>query len=495
MNYIKQLAGQTAVYGMGVVIPRLLSYLLLTPFYTRVFEKAEYGIITELYAYVVFLIVILTYGLETGYFRFSKGKDSEKDVYKTSLLSIITSSLLFIGIIFIFYKRIAGVLGYENSSKYILWLGLIVGLDALTAIPFAKIRFQNKALKYTVIRVIEVLVTLFFNWFFIFYCHNNYENSDFISKVYNPEFRVGYVLLSNLIATFVKTILLSKEIFVREGQFNSAIFRRIFVYSFPLLIAGLAGTVNEAIDRVLLKHLIQPPLNPMEQLGLYGANFKLAVLMTLFIQMFRYAAEPFFFSKMNDKNAKLIYAEVMKYFIFAAMGIFLFVILFIDIFKLFIGPDFREAIAIVPIILMANVFMGIFYNLSVWYKVSNLTKFGAYLVISGAVVTIAINLIFIPVWGYMASAWGHFAAYLLMIVLSYFFGRKHYKIDYDLKWIAVYVFSALIIFYFFKNISITNQLLLYGLKILSLFLYLILFVFVEFKYRKKTISETLIPES
>ena len=269
----------------------------------------------------------------------------------------------------------------------------------------------------------------------------------------------------------------------------------IFIYSFPLLIAGLAGTVNEAIDRVILKHLIQPPLIPMEQLGLYGANFKLAVLMTLFIQMFRYAAEPFFFSKMNDRNAKLIYAEVMKYFIFAAMGIFLFVILFIDFFKLFIGPDFREAIAIVPIILMANVFMGIFYNLSVWYKVSNMTKFGAYLVLSGAVVTIAINVIFIPVWGYMASAWGHFVAYFLMIILSYLFGRKHYKIDYDIKWIAVYIFSALIIYYVFKNISITNQLLLYSLKILSLFLYLTLFVFVEFKIRKKSILETPFLES
>lgn len=489
MNYLKQLAGQTAVYGMGVVIPRLLSYLLLTPFYTRIFEKAEYGIITELYAYVVFLIVILTYGLETGYFRFSKAGDSDKDVYKTSLVSIVTTSLSFILLIFIFYKRIANVLGYENSSQYILWLGAIVGLDALTAIPFAKIRLQNKAFKYTLIRIVEVVVTLFFNWFFIFYCHNNYESSDFISKIYNPEFRVGYVLLSNLIATFAKTILLSKEIFIKDGRFSYDIFRRIIAYSFPLLIAGLAGTVNEAIDRVLLKYLIQPPLVPMEQLGLYGANFKLAVLMTLFIQMFRYAAEPFFFSKMNDKNAKGIYAEVMKYFVFAAMGIFLIVVLFMDVFQLFIGPEFREAVAIVPIILLANVFMGIFYNLSVWYKLTNLTKFGAYLVISGALVTIGINLIFIPVWGYMASAWGHFAAYLFMIVLSYFFGRKYYKINYDIKRIAIYIFSALIIFYLFRNISLTNQLLLYSLKMLSLFLYLLLFVLIEYKYKGKIIHE------
>ena len=479
MSYLKQLAGQTAVYGLGVVIPRLLTYVLLTPFYTRIFARAEYGIITELYAYVVFLIVILTYGLETGYFRFSKEKETDKDVYKTSLISIVISSLSFILIIFLFYKRIADVLGYESSSKYILWIGIIVGLDALTAIPFAKIRLQNKAMKYSLIRVIEVAVNLFFNWFFVLYCFNNYEEYDWISKFYNPEFRIGYVLLSNMFATIAKTILLSKEILFSDGQFQYSILKKLLSYSFPLLIAGLAGTINEAIDRILLKYMIQPPYLPMEQLGIYGANLKLAVLMTLFIQMFRYAAEPFFFSKMNEGNAKEIYAEVMKYFIFAAMSIFLLVVLYIDIFKLFIGVEFREAIAIVPIILLANLFMGIFYNLSVWYKLTNLTKFGAYLVISGAAVTIVVNVIFIPKCGYMASAWGHFSAYLVMIILSYLFGRKYYKINYDLKRIFVYIFLAILLFYLFKNNSITNQLILYGLKSLSLFLYLFIFILLE----------------
>jgi len=477
------LAGQTAVYGLGVVIPRLLTYVLLTPFYTRIFVPAEYGIITELYAYVVFLIVILTYGLETGYFRFSKEDDRGNDVYKTSLVSIIITSLIFIFLVFLFYKRIANVLGYESSSKYILWMGIIVGLDALTSIPFARIRIQNKALKYSIIRIVEGVVNLFFNWFFILYCHNNYDKYEYISKIYNPEYRVGYVLLSNLISTIVKTLLLSKELFFKEGKFQYPILKKLLIYSFPLLIAGLAGTINEAIDRILLKYMTQPPLIPMEQLGIYGANFKLAVLMTLFIQMFRYAAEPFFFSKMNDDNARIIYADVMKYFIFTAMGIFLVVVLYIDIFKLFIGADFREAIAIVPIILLANVFMGIFYNLSVWYKLTNLTKFGAYLVISGAAITIIVNLLFIKKWGYMASAWGHFAAYLTMIILSYFLGKKHYRIEYDFKRIVVYVSVAMGLFYLFKNISITNEFILYGLKSLSLFLYLFIFVFLERKLK------------
>lgn len=479
MNHIKQLAGQTAVYGFGVVIPRLLSYLLLTPFYTRVFLKVEYGIITELYAYVVFLIVILTYGLETGFFRFADGKSNKDDVYKTSLISILLSSLLWVALVVMFYGGIAEVLDYGNNKQYILWLGLIVGLDAFSSVPFAKIRLENKALKYSIIRVVEVSVTLFFNWFFILYCHNHYQDSEWISRIYNPEIRVGYVLVSNLIASGIKIILLSKEIFSIAGKFDVILWRKILVYSFPLLIAGLAGTVNEALDRVLLKHLVSPPLIPLEQLGIYGASFKLAVLMTLFIQMFRYAAEPFFFSKMNDSNARHIYADVMKFFIFAGLLIFLLVMLYIDVFKLFIGKEFREAIGIVPIILVANLFMGIYYNLSVWFKLTNRTQYGAMMVIAGAIITIAINYFFIPKFNYLASAWGHFFAYLFMVLLSYFIGRKFYRIDYQLGRILGYSLMAIAIYLLFNQLTFENALFEYLLKTLSLLIYIGIFVRTE----------------
>ncbi|MBE0654429.1 MAG: oligosaccharide flippase family protein, partial [Bacteroidales bacterium] len=399
MNYLKQLAGQTAVYGLGIVLPRLLNYLLLTPFYTRQFTRAEYGIITELYAYVVFLLVILTYGMETGFFRFAEGGKKSDNVYKTALISLLSTSVFFVVLIAIFNKNIANVLDYSNHPEYILWLGIIVALDAFTAIPFARIRYENKAFKYALIRITEVSVNIAANWFFIYYCHKHYTDNEFIGKIYNPEIKVGYVLISNLIATGVKTILLYREIFKISGRFNTRLLKELLVYSMPLLIAGLAGTINEALDRILLKYRLPDDLNAMEQLGIYGANFKLAVLMTLFIQMFRYAAEPFFFSKKDEINAKTIYADVMKFFVFSCMVIFLFVTLYLDVFKLFIGKDFRGGIAIVPVILLANLFMGIFYNLSVWFKLSNLTRYGALLVIIGAIITIIINYFFIPVYG------------------------------------------------------------------------------------------------
>lgn len=464
---------------MGIVLPRLLNYLLLTPFYTRQFSRMEYGIITELYAYVVFLIVILTYGMETGFFRFAEGGKKTENVYKTSLYSLLTTSLLFIGIILIFKKSIASWLQYPEQSQYILWLGIIVSLDAFTSIPFARIRYENNAKKYATIRIIEVIVNITANWFFIYYCDRNYENSDFIQKIYNPEIKVGYVLISNLLATAVKTILLYKEIFFAGGKFSSKVLRKLLGYSFPLLIAGLAGTVNEAIDRILLKYRLTDDVQPLEQLGIYGANFKLAVLMTLFIQMFRYAAEPFFFSKKDDSNARIIYADVMKFFVFFCMVIFLGVTLFIDVFKFFIGEDFRGGLSIVPIILMANLFMGIYYNLSVWYKLTNRTRFGAYLVLSGAVISFFMNYFLIPEFGYVASAWGHFISYLVMISLSYLIGRKFYKIDYDLKNILFYMGLGVLIFLLFKIINLENHMLLYGLKILFLGLFIFIFLYRE----------------
>ncbi len=479
MNYIKKLAGQTAVYGMGIVLPRLLNYLLLTPFYTRQFSKAEYGIITELYAYVVFLIVILTYGMETGFFRFAEDRRKAANVYKTALFSLFATSVLFVLIITIFKSNISIWLQYEENDQFILLLGIIVALDAFTSIPFAKIRFENKAGKYAKIRVVEVIINIVANWFFIYYCDRNYESSGLIRKIYNPEFKVGYVLISNLLASSVKTLLLYKEIFHARGTFSLRILKNLYRYSFPLLLAGLAGTVNEALDRILLKYRLPSDVQPLEQLGIYGANFKLAVLMTLFIQMFRYAAEPFFFERKNESNAKIIYAEVMKYFVFFCMLIFLVVTLFIDVFKFFIGEDFRTGLDIVPVVLMANLFMGVFYNLSIWYKLTNKTKFGAYLVFIGALITFLINYFLIPYFGYTASAWGHFISYFVMILLSYFLGRRFYKINYDLKNILIYIGLGIIIYAIFQKLDLENDILFSVLKIVFLALFILFFLFRE----------------
>jgi len=445
-NPIKQLFGQTAVYGLGIVLPRLLNYLLLTPFYTRVFERAAYGVITELYAYVVFLLVILTYGMETGFFRYASSSDQRGRVYTTVLSSLFSSSLLFIILMLSFSGPISGILGYEQHPEYIKWLAVIVGIDAFTSIPFARIRLRNQPLKYALIRIGEVSVNIGLNLFFLYYCPRH-TDSELIAFLYDENIGIGYVLISNLIASSLKLLLLLPDILAAfRSAFDLKLFKQILRYSYPLLIAGLAGTVNEALDRILLKHLIPIEQNPMEQLGIYGANYKLAVLMTLFVQMFKYAAEPFFFSKSEEKNAKRLYADVMLFFVVAGLFIFLLVNLYLDYFILFIGSDFREGIRIVPVVLMANLVMGIFFNLSIWYKLTNLTRYGAILVLLGALITVAINAVFIPLYGYIASAWAHLICYSTMVIVSYFWSRKHYAIPYKIGRILAYMAAALAIY-------------------------------------------------
>lgn len=445
MNVIRQLFGQTALYGLGIVMPRLLNYIILTPFYTRIFAPGEYAVITELYAYVLFLIVVLTYGMETGYFRFSSS-NRDGSVYSSILSSVFTTSLLFVLIVFVLIRPISGALEYAENPEYIRWLALIVALDAFSSIPFARLRLENRAVKYAIIRVVEVMVNIGLNLFFLLYAPVHRDVA-LVEMLYNPELGVGYVLIANLVASSIKLLLMTREILaVRMGRFNIKLFRQILAYSLPLLIAGLAGTVNEALDRVLLKHLVSPEAGPMYQLGIYGANYKIAVLMTLFIQMFKYAAEPFFFSKSETKDAKGLYADVLRFFVAAGLLIFLGVMFYIDLFKLFIGSDFREGIAIVPVILLANLMMGIFFNLSIWYKLSNRTIAGAILVSAGALITVAINVAFIPKYGYIACAWGHLASYTVMVILSFLWSRKHYAIPYKVLRLLGYIALTLALF-------------------------------------------------
>jgi len=447
-NPIKELFGQTAIYGLGIVLPRLLNYLLLTPFYTRIFEKATYGVITELYAYVVFLLVILTYGMETGYFRFASNSNNKEKVYATVLTSLFVTSTLFIFMVILFGNSIADWMDYGANPEYIRWLAVIVGVDAFTSIPFARIRLYNRPGKYAAIRIAEVTVNIGLNLFFLYYCPRN-PDSKLVSMVFRPEIGVGYVLISNLVASLGKLVLLSGEIFAAfKSVFDLKMLRVVLRYAYPLLVAGLAGTVNEALDRILLKHLIPAEQFPMEQLGIYGTNFKMAVLMTLFVQMFKYAAEPFFFSRSDDRNARELYADVMNFFVAAGLVIFLMVNLYLETFILFIGSSFREGAHIVPVILMANLIMGIFFNLSIWYKLTNKTIIGAVLVIIGAGITVVVNVVFIPRYGYVASAWAHLLCYSLMVILSYLWSRKHYAIPYKTGRILAYMALALLIYFF-----------------------------------------------
>lgn len=470
-NPIKQLVGQTAVYGLGIVLPRLLNYLLLTPFYTRVFERATYGIITELYAYVVFLLVLLTYGMETGYFRYASNSDRKERVYTTVLGSLFVTSTLFVVAMIFSSGSISRVLGYASNPEYIRWLAIIVAIDAFTTIPFARIRLLNRPGKYALIRIAEVSINIGLNLFFLLYCPKH-SDSEWVSRVYNPQIGVGYVLISNVIASLSKLLILIPDILAAlKSEFDRKLLPVLLRYSSPLLIAGLAGTVNEALDRILLKHLLPLESNPMEQLGIYGANYKMAVLMTLFVQMFKYAAEPFFFSKSEDSNAKKLYADVMTFFVISGLFIFLLVNIYLEYFILFIGKDFREGAGIVPVVLMANLVMGIFFNLSIWYKLTNKTHFGAILVILGAAITVVINVLFIPRYGYVASAWAHLICYSVMVLVSYAWSRKHYAVPYKTLRIASYILVAVVFFFlnelFLQNMERMKE--LFGLLLLGLF--------------------------
>ncbi|HOK38198.1 MAG TPA: oligosaccharide flippase family protein [Bacteroidales bacterium] len=445
---IKKLAGQTAIYGLSSIIGRLLNYLLV-PLYTRIFIPEVYGIVTELYAYVSFLLILLTYGMETGFFRFAQDKSKFNSVYSTILTSLATTSILFVILIQLNLSSISEILRYSEHPEFIMWMALIVSIDAFTSIPFAKLRLQNKAWKFAIFKLINISINIILNLYFYLLCPKleiSNPNS-LLLYIYDGNIGVGYVFISNLVANIITLVILLPEILDVKFDFNRKLLKEILSYSWPLLIAGFAGMINETLDRAMLKYLVPLENNPMEQLGIYGANYKLAILMTLFIQMYRYAADPFFFSNKNEENAKDLYALATKYFIICGLIIFLGVMLYLDIIKYFIGSKFHEGLKVVPILLLANLFLGIFYNFSIWYKLNDMTRYGAYLAVFGAAVTIILNLILIPIYGYVGSAWATFICYFLMTLLSYFWGQKYYYVPYKIKNSIIYLVLSLFIYF------------------------------------------------
>ncbi|MFW5805170.1 MAG: lipopolysaccharide biosynthesis protein [Bacteroidales bacterium] len=453
---IKKLAGQTAIYGLSSVIGRLLNYLLV-PLYTRVFHPGEYGVVTEFYAYVTFLIIILTYGMETGFFRFSQNKSEFDKTYSTSLVSLLFTSTFFVLFVNLFAQPIAHLVEHPAHPEWIRWFGFILAFDAFSAIPFAKLRQQNKAWRFAVIKIINIGVNIGFNLFFLLLCPAVAKSNPdaLMLQFYNPAIGVGYIFISNLLASSITLILLIPDVFDVKFHFDKVLLRKMLWYSFPLLIGGLAGMVNETIDRILLKYMLPGDNNfVMSELGIYGANYKLSIMMTLFIQMFRYAAEPFFFSEAKYRQSKKMFADVMLYFIIFGLVIFLGITGYIDIVKFFIDVDYHEGLRIVPVLLIANLFLGIYFNLSVWYKLNNQTRFGAWMAIAGAVITLVLNIILIPHISYMGAAIATLVCYMSMVLISYFLGRKYYPVPYNLKKIGMYAVTAAVIYAIF---SWTNQ--------------------------------------
>jgi O-antigen/teichoic acid export membrane protein len=443
VNEVRTLAKQTAVYGFGTIIPRFLNYGVMAIFYTRIFQKAEYGVVTELYAWMAILLIMLTYGMETGFFRFTQNKEDYERVYSTSLISLFSTSALFLILVFIFIGPVSAFLKYPEHHDFILMTAAIMAIDSFCAIPFARLRKENKPGIFSIIKITNVVITIGTVLFLLLAAPKIWQNSEgWFRKVYNPEYRVGYVFVANLVGSVSTLLMLLPYIVKVKPIFDKSLWHRMIVYSFPLLIAGLSGSLNDVLDKVLIRRILGED-SGLETVGVYGAGYKVAVLMSLFIQMFRFAAEPFFFERAKKENAKETYAYVMKYFVIAMLVVFLGINLYIKGFKFIIGPNFREALVVVPIVSMGYLLYGIYINHSIWYKLNDLTRFGVYITLIGAAITVIINVFLIPVYGYMASAWAHVASYGAMVILSFIFASRYYKIEYRMDQLIPYFIIAI----------------------------------------------------
>ena len=442
MSSLRQLISQTAIYGLSSILGRFLNYLLV-PLYTYTFSAGEYGVVSEFYAYAGFFAVLLAFGLETGYFRFRLQPGMDPDaVYGGSLSFLTLTSLGFLAAILFWQQPLAAWLHYPDHPEYIRWFAGILAVDAMTALPFARLRAENRAWRFAGIKMAEIFITISLNLFLLLLCPKlvaAWPDSP-LSRFYQPQLGVGYIFLANLAASVIKLLLLLPQFRGIRLTLPPAVLLPMLRYSLPMVIIGFAGRVNEMLDRAILKILLPYELaTNLKMLGIYGACYKLSILMSLFVQAFRYAGEPFFFSYAGRSDAKRAYALVMQYFVMAGVFIFLLVTLYIDLFQYFIGPEFRAGLAVTPILLLANLCLGIYVNLSIWYKLSDRTGLGAWVSIAGALLTIALNILWIPRWGYMGSAWATLACYSFMMLLSWLLGRHYYRVDYPLGRIGLYI--------------------------------------------------------
>lgn len=442
MGIFKKLASQTAIYGLSSIFGRFLNYLLV-PLYTYYFSAAEYGVVSEFYAYAGFFSVFLLFGFETGYFRFRDKQNPQRDkTYSTALIFIVLVNLGFFALILLINSELSAALHYADHPEYVRWFSIILILDAVGSIPFARLRAEDKALRFAGIKVLEILTTIALSLFFIVLCpklaaQNLYPELDLI---YDPAIGVGYIFIANLIASIVKFVLLTPQLKGLGWGFDWALFKRLLRYCLPMVVIGFAGIINEMLDRALLKYLLPYDTQTnLKMLGIYGACYKLSILMSLFIQAFRYAAEPFFFAYSDKSDATKVYAQVLKFFVIFCVFIFLLVTLYIDFFKYFIGKEFRAGLQVVPILLMANLCLGIYVNLSIWYKLTDRTGMGAFVSLAGAALTIVLNLYWIPLYGYVGSAWATLACYASMAIVSYLLGRKYYPVAYEVTRILAYI--------------------------------------------------------
>lgn len=452
MSPLKKLAGQTALYGVSTILGRILNYALV-PLHTGVFEDtAQFGTMSELYAYVAFLNILYTFGMETAYFRFvSKYKHDGKaiqDVYNSAFTSVFLVSLLLSSFIILNSEGIASMLGYAGHGNIVTWLAIILLIDAVVAIPFARLRNENKALKFAVTKISAIVLTVLLNLFFLLLLPAIHDSSPIWEAMYWPELGVGYVFLANLIGNAIIPVFLWRYLVEVKFSIDWHSFKPMFAYAFPILIMGLGGMVNENIEKLLLNDLLPinfyPDKTPQEALGVYTACSKLSIFMMLAIQAFRYAGEPFFFSKAEDKSAPALFAKVMHYFTILSILILVGVSLNLDLIgAIFLrSQQYHDALYVVPFLLLAKLLYGIYMNLSVWFKLTDKTHFGTTFSLIGAAITIGGNIVLIPYLGYLGCAMASIACYLVMAIICYYYGQKYYPIPYNFKPSFLYLTAA-----------------------------------------------------
>ena len=459
MGGLKSLAKDTAIYGVSSIVGRFLNYLLV-PIYTISMPASTggYGIITNMYAITALLLVLLTCGMETGFFRFAnKGEEDPVKVYSTTLLTVGAISFSFLAVCLLFLEPIAGVMGYEEHPWYLGMMLIVIAMDAIQAIPFAYLRYKNRPIKFAALKMLFIFASIILNIvYFVFM-----KGTD-----------VGAAFLINLICTSLVMLCLISELRGFRYTLDRDLMKRMFRYSFPILILGIAGILNQVVDKIIFPFVYPDPVEADVQLGIYGATSKIAMIMAMFTQAFRFAYEPVVFGKCKEKDNRQMYAQAMKFFIIFTLLAFLTVMFYLDILRYVIGRDYWEGLKVVPIVMAAEMFMGVYFNLSFWYKLTDETKWGAYFSLTACTIVILMNVFLIPVYGYMACAWAGFTGYAVAMLLSYFVGQKKYPIAYDLKSIGGYVLLALVIYAAGEWMPVDNMLLRLLLRTLLLFVFI-----------------------
>lgn len=459
MAGLKSLAKETAIYGVSSIVGRFLNYLLV-PVYTIALPASSggYGVVTNIYAWVALILVLLTCGMETGFFRFAnKGQDDPMRVYSTTLLSVSIGSVLFILLGLLFLQPIAGWLGYGEHPWYIGMMMVVVAMDAIQSIPFAYLRYKKRPIKFAALKLLFIFLNIALNLFYYVILKGD---------------DVGYAFLFNLVCTSVVMLCLMQELRGFRYVLDRELLKRMLRYSLPLVVLGVAGILNQVADKIIFPFVYPDEAEATVQLGIYGAASKIAMIMAMFTQAFRFAYEPFVFGKSKDKDSREMYAQAMKFFIIFTLLAFLAVMFYMDILRHVIAPDYWAGLRVVPIVMAAEIFMGIYFNLSFWYKLIDETRWGAYFSVTGCTILILMNVLLIPRFGYIACAWAGFTGYGVAMLLSYFVGQKKYPIQYDLKAIGLYALLAAVLYAASALVPIDNIYLRMAYRTLLLLLFI-----------------------